>query len=331
VISAVLPVNDPLQVHVELEHRGLFFPRGLPVAVSSNSRAVIEAAGISWNGQPRRFDEEAMDVRCIVQKNGPKAEVRTPSICAQRNLLVSVCDDSNFAGADLEGGRASIWVTEATVADTETFRYQFLEAMTYSLLAVRHLVDIHAAFVERNGKGVLLAGESGAGKSSLAYACAREGWIYLADDAVSVFRGGDSLRAIGAPGHFRFRGSAPELFPEFEGWTETRRANRKPTIEVPTKSTPWIRTADEGHADFVVLLNRGPEHRGRPHLLPKSKQQVLDQLFDPVWPDELPANEERRVSIERLLRVAETYELCYETLAEAISLLNELTDTEENA
>jgi hypothetical protein len=290
---------------------------------------VIEAAGISWNSQTQRFDEKAMDVRCIVQERGPKAEVRTPSIRAQSNLLVSVFDDRNFAAADLDGGRASIWVTEATVADTETFRYQFLEAMTYSLLAALHVLDVHAACVQRNGKGVLLAGDSGAGKSSLAYACSRNGWTYVADDGVSLFRRSDLPLAIGSPGHFRFRGSAPELFPEFAGWAETQRANRKPSIEVPTKSIPSICTAGESRVDFVILLNRGAEHRGRPLLSPACKKRAFEQMFDPVWPDELAANEERRVSMECVLSVAETYELRYETLAEAVLLLNGLTDREE--
>jgi hypothetical protein len=328
--SAVQPVIDPLQVRVELKYRGQFFPRGLPVTVSSNSHAVLDAARISWGAWTQRFDEAAVDVRCVVQEGGPPAEVRTPTVRAQRNLLASVCDDANFAMADLAAGRAAIWVTEATVADTETFRYQFLEAMAYCVLGVLHVVDLHAACVRRNGKGILLAGDSGAGKSSLAYACARDGWIYVSDDGVSLLQRSESPLVIGSPGHFRFRGSARDLFPEFEGWTATLRANRKPSIEVPTKLLPSIRTAADSHVDFILLLSRGPAHRGCPLLIPAGKQQVLDQLFQPVWPDELMANQERHHAIERLLRFAEAYELRYETLAEAITLLNRLTGLEEN-
>ena len=321
-------VLDPLLVRVPLNHRRRFFARGLPIVVSSNSRAVLDAAEISWGGCAQLADEKPIDLRCIVQEGGKPADVRAPSMRAQANLLVSVFDDSNFAAADLSAGIASAWVTDATVADTETFRYQFLEAMAYTLLDVLHVVAVHAACVQRNGKGVLLAGESGAGKSSLAYACARRGWIYVSDDTTSLLRRSQTRIVIGTPERFRFRVSAGDLFPEFKGMAETKRANRKPTIEVLTESMPAISTALESPVDFILLLNRRTGALERSSLVPIRKQQAFDQLFNPVWPDQLPANEERRHAIERLLS-AEAYEMRYRTLAEAITLLERLTGSED--
>jgi hypothetical protein len=37
---------------------------------------------------------------------------------------------------------------------------------------------LHAAFVSREGEAFCLCGDSGSGKSSLSYACARAGWVY---------------------------------------------------------------------------------------------------------------------------------------------------------
>jgi hypothetical protein len=45
---------------------------------------------------------------------------------------------------------------------------------------------IHAASVARHGKGILIVGQSGAGKTSIAMSCAAQGWSYLGDDAVMV-------------------------------------------------------------------------------------------------------------------------------------------------
>jgi hypothetical protein len=330
VLQTVQQDIDPLLIRIPLPYTKLFFPRGLPAVVFSNSRAVLEAAEISWGGGRQRVDAKPIELRCIVEEGGIPADDAAPRLRAYANMLVSVRDAANFATADLSSGVASIWVSAATVANAEIFRYHFLEAMCYTLLDVLHLVALHAACVQRNGKGVLLAGESGAGKSSLAYACACQGWVYLSDDASSLLRQGEHQTVIGAPERFRFRGSASDLFPEFRGWTATTRGNSKPSIEVPTASLQAIVTAPESRVDFIVLLNRGAHNRGRPSLVPVGNERVLDQLFHPVWPDQLPANEERRRSIERLLTTTEKYELRYDTLSEAIALLNGLTDFEEN-
>jgi len=45
---------------------------------------------------------------------------------------------------------------------------------------------IHAAGMALNGRAVLIVGQSGAGKSSIAMNCVRQGWDYLGDDAVIV-------------------------------------------------------------------------------------------------------------------------------------------------
>ncbi len=45
---------------------------------------------------------------------------------------------------------------------------------------------IHAAAIAKGGRGILLVGQSGAGKTSIAVGCALAGWDYLGDDAVMV-------------------------------------------------------------------------------------------------------------------------------------------------
>jgi hypothetical protein len=48
---------------------------------------------------------------------------------------------------------------------------------------------VHAASVARDGAAILVVGQSGAGKTSIAVACATQGWDYLGDDAVIVRAG----------------------------------------------------------------------------------------------------------------------------------------------
>lgn len=59
----------------------------------------------------------------------------------------------------------------------------------------RGLQPVHAALVAREGRGVLLAGRSGSGKSTAALACLEAGYTYLGDDWVALELRGDA--AIG--------------------------------------------------------------------------------------------------------------------------------------
>jgi hypothetical protein len=70
---------------------------------------------------------------------------------------------------------------------------------------------IHAAAVARNGQGLLVVGQSGAGKTSIAIACALAGWDYLGDDAVIVRA--DPARVGALYSSARLRADTFDLFP----------------------------------------------------------------------------------------------------------------------
>ena len=66
---------------------------------------------------------------------------------------------------------------------TDALRYRMLEACEEN---VRRFVTLHAAAVARGDDLVLLAGESGAGKTTLSLALLEAGWTYLSDDLAPV-------------------------------------------------------------------------------------------------------------------------------------------------
>jgi len=311
---------DPLLASLAMPWKAEFYPHGFPVSIASNSPAVLAAADKSWGGAQKRFDERPLEVRCLVSHGSSRRCPLPPVVRAQSNLLTGVAGRENFQCCDLEKGFAFAWVTEAVVKNTEFFRYHFLEAMAWCLLDTRHLVSVHAACVALDGRGVLLAGDSGAGKSSLSYACARRGWTYTSDDGTSLVRRDSGRTALGNPRVFRFRGTAGELFPEFSGLRERRRGNGKPTIEVSTAMLPAIRTAAEAHVDFIMFLNRRDAAERRVELRPVSKLEAVNLLWAGVWPPELKSLQEERAAVERLLD-AELFELRYRELDAAVDAL----------
>jgi hypothetical protein len=318
-------VNDPLLTQLPLAYSQLHFPYGFPIRIRSNSELVMKAAESSWTTYKRRFNRPELDVRCLVAESKSPACTEPPVFRSQKNLLSIVADGENFASLDLTGAFSFGWVTEATARSIEYFRQCFLDVMIYPLLEVRDLITLHAACVTRNGRGILLAGNSGVGKSSLSYACARSGWTFVSDDASAFIRDTEVPEVIGHPHKFRFREPVGQLFPEFHGLHSTLRAYGKPTIEVLTKNLPSLRTSDASRISAIVFLNRAAYVSGSPELIPLDEEQAWKRLAPSVWALQLPAYKERLAALSRLLEQP-IFEMQYREFEPAIALLEKLAD-----
>lgn len=308
-----------------MPQRTVFYPLGFPASIASNSQAVLEAAQESWGAWRKRFDERPVEVRCLVTAGAARrrAEPPEPVVRAQQNLLIGVADRENYHCCDTANGFACAWVSEDVVSNSGYFRYHFLEAMTYCLLDTSYTVSVHAACVALGGRGVLLAGDSGAGKTSLAYACARRGWTYTSDDASALVVSGAGRRVIGNPGVFRFRDSAGGLFPEFRGLAASRRGHGKPTIEIRTDRMPTIRTAAESEVGSIVFLSRKRTGGGPAEVSPVTPEEAFAGLYFSPWPPELPSAGGRRRAVRRLLG-APAYRMRYRDLDGAVDCLEQL-------
>ncbi|MDQ3952291.1 MAG: hypothetical protein M3279_04910 [Actinomycetota bacterium] len=81
------------------------------------------------------------------------------------------------AGDAVEAEHETLWGV------TDALRYRMLELCEERL---QRFVTLHAAAVARGADLVLLAGESGAGKTTLTLALLEGGWTYLSDDLAPV-------------------------------------------------------------------------------------------------------------------------------------------------
>jgi hypothetical protein len=318
------PVNDPLLTRVPLQYEALYYPYGFPVRVRSNSMYTLEAAHRSWSTYRCRHDQAPLDIRLVLSESSSPACTEPPVFRSQGHLLSIVSDRENFAFLDLASGFAFGCATEATAQNQEYFRQCLLDVMIYPLLEIRDLITLHAACVIYQGRGMLLAGNAGAGKSSLSYACARRGWVFVSDDASAFQRNAPYPTVIGHPQKFRFREPAGELFPEFRDLSSSFRAYGKPTIEVSTRSLGNINTAEESIVNAIVFLNRAAYKSGPPVLIPVTAEDAWNRLCFSVWAVQMPAFQERLAALKRLL-VVPTYEICYSALDPAIELLERVS------
>jgi hypothetical protein len=238
--------------------RQQFYPLGFPAEIRTNSAEVLQMAEDLWGKFEKLYDTDAIRVDVHVAECDSAECPPEPSYRLMWPLMLTVADAQNYMVADLTEDRTRIVISNAGEMHSLYFRYFFLEAAVWCHIATRHATPVHAGCVALNGRGVLLLGDSGAGKSSLSYACARRGWTYVTDDASYLLNCGGERMVTGNSRQVRLRPTAAELFPEIDGMELTPRAAGQPSIELPTASLPHIACSQLARVDFLVFLKRCP-------------------------------------------------------------------------
>jgi hypothetical protein len=244
---------DPLQSATPLPIQAEYFPMGYPLSIASNSGRVHLTAARIWSRYPRLSDQPAARLNIAVTADSEALLPSAPLFRGRDHLFTIVADRCNFATADLRTGSGFACFTDNISSDY--LRYHFLEPLAYVLIAARYLTFTHSACISLSGHGVLLCGESGAGKTCLAFACARKGWTFLSGDATAIVRGRDDYRILGRPFEIRFRETARRLFPELERYPRAIRPNGKDDIEIDPRDLR-LQCALEGTASQIVFLER---------------------------------------------------------------------------
>lgn len=308
----------------QLSLRRMFYPLGFPTEFRTNSAEVMSQAGELWSKFEKRFDTAPIRVEVHVVDDGGEQCPPTPVNRFMLPLLIMVGDQDNYSIANFEQSITRITISRATERHANYLQYFFLNAAPMCHIATRYATPVHAGCVSLDGCGVLLCGDSGAGKSSLSYACARAGWTYITDDATFLLgeesQAGESRLVTGNSHQVRFRPSATELFPEVEGLDLTPRAAGKPSIELLTAPMKNIVCAQTAQVDYLVFLNRRAP--GPPELR-RYRTDVARYFLRQVLYGSAESLAMQYDAVERLL-TAEIFELRYTDLNWAIDRLKTL-------
>ena len=133
-----------------------------------------------------------------------RAEPPPLAMLSGAELLAGAPDESSFVALSPATGSGLVVVSEPMLRFPYHTRYELIEFAVYTLAArTQGLAALHAACVGRDGRGVLLMGASGAGKSTVALHCLLRGLDFLSEDAVFVQPG--TMLATGAANFLHVR------------------------------------------------------------------------------------------------------------------------------
>jgi hypothetical protein len=323
VCSLLLAYPDVTQ-RASLKLEMMYFPLGFPVRIVTNYASVLAAADRSWSSFMPVFHRAPLEILVEVRQNPVAIPLLPPApkYSLKGHLMLQEADAHNFIVADLRVGRAIGRVTEMTARSLSYLRYHFLEGTALAMLATLHCIPIHGACVRIAGKGILICGDSGDGKSTLSFAGARAGWTYVSDDVTYLPIERNDRLVVGNCYQVRFRPSAAQLFPELARRRITPRASGKPSIEVSTSEWPDISCANAASVDAIVFLNRRSA----------DEQQLLPLQASTVWEwfkqhlilrDD--SSEIQEAALARLL-TASLFELRYRDLPWGIDRLQRLAE-----
>jgi hypothetical protein len=313
-------LDDILLYDVPLPMRATFFPLGFPLELATNSEVVIDAARKSWGDFQVAYPETPVSLSLAVTAGGDKQMPQRPRFRSHQHLMSIVSDAHNQVICDFSRGCASGWVTERVAENSGFLRLRYLESSVLMMVAQAYLAPFHSALVARRGMGVALCGESFAGKSTLAYACARAGWTFIADDGTFLLRNRVDRFALGNPFTVRFREDAKVLFPELANCPVALRPNGALGMEVATSELP-ISTAAGCAVEHLVFLRRSAS--GPASMNPFDADQALAWLERTTLYGPVEVRASQWQAYHRLVG-AKIWELHYSYLPDAIALLDRL-------
>src|SRR5580692_887012 len=114
--------QDDLLCDMDLPLRGIFFPLGYSIEITTNNPAVLAAATESFGHMASSREDSRLQIRIGVSGGGSSACPPEPTRREFNHLYSLVADVNNQAILDLETGTNFTWLTQAAVDNSLYFR-----------------------------------------------------------------------------------------------------------------------------------------------------------------------------------------------------------------
>lgn len=181
-------------------------------------------------------------------------------------LLAGVTPGSAFAVMAPDCRSAIINVSRRALRSPHHIRYELIEFAVFTLASrALGLVPLHAGCIGARGRGLLLVGDSGTGKSTLTLQCALAGLDLLSEDSVLVAP--RTLEATGVPNFAHLcrdglRFLPPTVAAKLRGSPVIRRRSGAVKLEIDLRDSPFRRAQPPLRLTNAIFLSTCPAPDG---------------------------------------------------------------------
>jgi hypothetical protein len=179
-----------------------------------------------------------------------------------------------------------------------------------------HVLLLHAAAVELDGRAIVISARSGSGKSTLAAALVRAGWRYLTDEAVAFNPESRSVEPYPKP--IALRQDVWSLFPELGPMPSTA-CRCVSSVRYVHPAELGGSVGDPSTPDMVILPCRVPTSTAR--MRPLSRAEAAMSLAEQAF-SFLDSGAEALRVLARLLQGCDCHRLEYDDLGDAVALIS---------
>jgi hypothetical protein len=255
------------------------------------------------NGEGHAIERPAGEGRPFYELKGGEASY----FHASERLYISYYRDRVRALCDLARGHAWLSYLEPDNLSLYLASHTFVTLPLIELLKRRGMYTLHAAGLSINGRGFVLPGNSGAGKTTLAVALVRAGFDFLSDDLLFLRPGRHSLRMLGFPDQSDVADETVSMFPELGSALTTAGigAGRKSQIRV--EEFYGAKTIWECRPELVIFPRIGQTERSV--LAPVGRDEALLELLPNMFLTEAASSQAHLDALTRLAQEARCYRL----------------------
>jgi hypothetical protein len=248
----VFPTNDmpaPLSAYYRVA--------GAVCSVSTNSELILAAAGDIFSPIAASSNAADASMRLWVDASArkgppwPAAHFR-----GLDHLVYAAFDSENTVLVDLRERLAIGRISPAMAADRAYLCRVILPTLFGIFTDVISVAPLHCACLELAGRGLLLTGASGTGKSTLSLALARQGFGFLSDEWTYFSWREGRLLAWGLPTPLKLLPDASRHFPELTPMQPEVSLNGELSFEIEPESVFGVRRSACAEPKWLVFLER---------------------------------------------------------------------------
>jgi hypothetical protein len=272
-----MSLRDFLHKDAETQLCERYMAAGAVCSFSTNCAQLLDAAHESFLpvSQPALPDDFSIrfwvDDTDLAQPPWPKPYVR-----GLDHLVFAGFDVGSSMIADLRTRRVIGRFSAGIAADTAYWRTVIFPMVLTMVSASVGIAELHCACVSKDQDGILLAGPSQSGKSTLALALAQNGFSFLSDDRTFCSLDNGEVEVWGLPTRLKLRPEAAAWFEELRSAQPTDTRGGDPAFWLEPERLVGVKRVRRCRPNLLVFLERRETPAFR--LSPMSSPEALSRL-----------------------------------------------------